>query len=54
VDLEPYSAGTHADYVLSGNTTRAYAGYRLVDVYGQENGTAVMPGFGAALWARSE
>jgi hypothetical protein len=53
VDLEPYSAGTRADYVLSGNTTRAYPGYALVEVYGSDNGTAVMPEFGAALWTRA-
>ena len=53
VDLEPYSVETHADYVLSGNTTRSYPGYVLVEVYGSGNGTAVMPGFGAALWTRA-
>ena len=53
VDLEPYSAGTRADYVLSGNTTRSYPGYALVEVYGSDNGTAVMPEFGAALWTRA-
>jgi len=53
VDLEPYASNTSANYVLTSNTTRAYHGYSLVDVYGDENGTAVMPGFGAALWVRA-
>jgi 4-amino-4-deoxy-L-arabinose transferase-like glycosyltransferase len=53
VDLEPYSPATRADYVLTGNVTRSYAGYSLVDVYGSGNGSAVMPGFGAALWNRT-
>jgi len=51
--LEPYRAGTEADYVLTTNVTREYDGYRLVDVYGPKNDTAVLPGFRAALWARS-
>jgi len=53
VDLEPYSADSTADYVLTGNTTRSYPGYALVEVYGSDNGTALMPGFGAALWTRA-
>ncbi len=53
VELEPYREGVPADYVLTSNVTRAYAGFRLVDVYGTDNGTAVMPGFGAALWVRA-
>ena len=53
VDLEPYSADTRADYILTGNTTRSYPGYSVIQVYGSDNGTAVMPGFGAALWTRA-
>ncbi len=53
VVLEPYADGTHADYVLTTNTTRAFDGYRLLEVYGEENQTAVMPTFGAALWVRA-
>ncbi len=53
VDLEPYSEDSTADYVLTGNTTRSYPGYALVEVYGSDNGTALMPGFGAALWTRA-
>jgi len=53
VELEPYLGDTSADYVITANTTRAYDGYALVDIYGSDNGTAVMPGWGAALWARA-
>ena len=53
VDLKPYANDTSADYVLTSNTTRAYDGYALVDVYGAGNDTTVMPGFGAALWTRA-
>ena len=52
VELEPYVEGTRADYVLTSNVTRSYDGYVLVDVYGTDNATALMPGFGAALWTR--
>ncbi|MGQ0797881.1 MAG: ArnT family glycosyltransferase [Methanobacteriota archaeon] len=52
VVLEPYADGTDADYVLTTNTTRAFDGYRLLEVYGETNDTAIMPAFGAALWAR--
>ncbi len=52
VELEPYRYGEEADYVLTSNVTRSYEGYDLVQVYGDGNGTAVMPGFGAALWIR--
>lgn len=53
VVLEPYRAGTDADYVLTTNVTRAYDGYRLLEMYGPTNDTALMPGFRAALWARA-
>ena len=53
VALEPYTADSQADYILTSNTTRSYDGYAVVDVYGTSNGTAVMPGFGAALWSRA-
>ncbi len=52
VELEPYRDGVLADYLLTSNTTRTYEGFRLVRVYGTDNATAVMPGFGAALWTR--
>ncbi len=52
VVLEPYRGGTDADYVLTTNITRAYAGYRIVDIYGPTNDTVLMPGFQAALWVR--
>jgi 4-amino-4-deoxy-L-arabinose transferase-like glycosyltransferase len=51
--LEPYATGTHADYVLTTNMTRSYEGYRVLEVYGGRNDTAVMPTFGAALWGRT-
>jgi len=53
VVLEPYREDTRADFVLTTNTTRAYHGYQLLEVYGEENDTAVMPTFEAALWARA-
>jgi hypothetical protein len=52
IELEPYRDGVPADYVLTSNVSRSYGGYRLVEVYGTGNDTAVMPGFGAALWSR--
>ena len=54
VELEPYSPATTADYIVSSNVTRQYAGYDLVDIYRGGNGTAVMPEFGAALWSRGK
>ena len=53
VVLEPYGGGTDADYVLTTNVTRAYEGYRLLEVYGPTDDTVVLPGFRAALWART-
>ena len=53
VDLEPYASDTSAKYILTSNTTREYGSYALVRTYGTDNGTAMMPGFGAALWVRA-
>ncbi len=52
VEFEPYRPDTSADFILTSNVTREYDGYELVDTYGPGNDTAVMPGFGAALWVR--
>ena len=54
VVLEPYADSVRAEYVLTTNVTRAYDGYRIVDVYGEANGTAVLPSFPAALWIRAD
>lgn len=54
VILEPYAGIVDAEYVLTTNVTRAYDGYRIVDVYGEANGSAVLPSFPAALWVRSD
>jgi len=53
VGLEPYSPATRAEYILTSNTTKDYDGYLRLGVYGEGNGTAVMPEFGAALWTRT-
>jgi len=52
--LQPYAEGIKADYVLTTNMIRVYAGFRLLETFGAENDTAVMPSFSAALWARAE
>lgn len=54
VVLEPYRDGAAAAYVLTTNVTRSYAGYELLDIYGEANDTAVLPSFPAALWIRSD
>lgn len=54
VNLEPYGEAADAEYVLTTNVTRSYDGYEIVDVYGDTNGTAVLPSFQAALWVRSD
>ena len=48
--LVPYVNGTSAEYVISGSPDPKYPGFTLVGVYGDSDGSALIPGFGASLW----